>query len=112
MKYRYLDLELLSNEDREMLDKAGFVISSNNAIDENLYQSIALSNYVYIEINKMIQERMDNNNFKLTDEEKADIASEVSVVINAEFDFEAEVKKYLKTAIEAALNRIEHERTR
>lgn len=108
MKFKYLNLDLLTEEDKKQIESAGFVISSDNTIDENLYQSIILNQYIHIEINKMIDEYIQKGLITLSDKEKTNIETKVSVELTLN-NFKENVERYLRTDIEQALNKIKHE---
>lgn len=108
MKLKYLNLDLLSEKDKKQIESAGFVISSDNTIDENLYQSIILNQYIHIEINKMIEEYIQKELITLSNKEKEDMETKISVELTLN-NFKENIEKYLRMDIEQALNKIKHE---
>lgn len=97
----YFNLELLSKEDVKKIKSIGFDFS-DYTINKELYQSLCLSNFIGIEIEKTLDE------YELSEEEKKELETKLSVELS--LAFEPEVKRYLKFSIEHLLFKIIHER--
>lgn len=95
----YFNLELLSKEDVEKIKSIGFDFS-DYTINKELYQSLCLSKFIAIEIEKIL------NKHEFTEEEKKKLETEIAVDLS--LTFEPELKKYLKSSIEHSLSKIIH----